>query len=163
MLSVSERSKLIEKIRQLPDKVEALVVDVPASELVMSYLPGEWSIAQNVHHLADAHMNAFFRFKRILIGGQPEIFHFDQKNWARTMEATTQDVEDSLMILHGLHRRWCHLMESIGEAEWDKYGIHDQAGMVTLEDVLLAYANHGDAHLKQIRDSLDVRARLRTG
>ena len=163
MFTVAERNILIKKMRELPRQVEDLIADIPESDLVMSYLPGEWSIAQNVHHLADAHMNAFFRFKRILIGAKPEITHFDQKNWARTTEATTANVEDSLSILRGLHRRWCQLMESVGDNEWEKFGIHDQAGYISLEDVLIAYAKHGEDHLKQIQESLDARERLSGG
>lgn len=157
MLSTEERTRLIATMRHLPDALEALVSEIPTSDLVMSYLPGEWSIAQNVHHLADNHMNAFFRFKRILIHNNPPISHFDQRNWARTIEATIPDIADSLMILRGLHQRWCHLMENLSDTEWVRYGMHDQAGLITLEDMLLAYVSHGEGHLKQIQDSLDVR------
>ena len=160
MFTVAERNILIDKIRELPRRLADLIADIPESDLIMSYLPGEWSVAQNVHHLADAHMNAFFRFKRILIGGSTAISHFDQKNWARTTEATTPNIEDSLLILRGLHSRWCQLMESVGDNEWDKFAIHDQAGYITLEDVLIAYAKHGDDHLKQIQETLDARDRL---
>ena len=160
MFTVAERNILIQKISELPRKLEDLIAGIPDSDLVMSYLPGEWSIAQNVHHLADAHMNAFFRFKRILIGGRPKISHFDQKNWARTTEATTANVQDSLFILHGLHRRWCQLMESVAESEWEKFGVHDQAGYISLEDVLIAYAKHSDDHIKQITETLDARERI---
>jgi len=160
MFTLAERNILIQKIREFPRKLEALIADIPASDLVMSYLPGEWSIAQNVHHLADTHMNAFFRFKYILISDRPQISHFDQKNWARTIEATTANIEDSLLILRGLHRRWCQLMESVGESEWEKFGIHDQAGYISLEDVLIAYVKHCDDHIKQITETLDARERI---
>lgn len=157
MLSVEERANLIDTMRRFPDELEALVKGIPANELVMSYIPGEWSIAQNVHHLADNHMNAFFRFKRILIHNSPEIVHFDQKNWARTIEATIPGIGDSLMILRGLHQRWCYLMENLSETEWVRYGMHDQAGLISLEDMLLAYAHHCDLHLKQIKETLEIR------
>lgn len=157
MLTVDERNVLIKKIRDLPRQVAELVRDLPADDLEMVYLPGEWSVAQNVHHLADAHMNAFYRFKNILLHDQPEIRPFDQKSWSRTVEATLPNVEDSIFILRGLHNRWTTLMDSVGEEDWDRRGLHNQVGVVTLEDLLMSYARHGDNHLEQIKKTLDAR------
>lgn len=157
MLTVDERNALIKKMRTLPRQLAELVHGIPSDELEMVYLPGEWSVAQNIHHLADAHMNAFHRFKHILLHEQPEIRPFDQKNWSRTVEATLPNIEDSLVILRGLHNRWCTLMDSLGEGDWERRGLHNQAGVVTLEDLLMSYARHGDNHLEQIKKTLDAR------
>ena len=157
MLSVEERTALINQIRHLPDQLEALVADLSDDDLEMAFLPGEWSVAQNVHHLADAHMNAFYRFKQMLTTEQPDIRPFDQKNWARTVESTLPNIRESLLILRGLHARWCILMDSIGEADWQRTGLHDQVGVITLEDVLMSYARHGTNHLDQIRRTLEAR------
>lgn len=159
MLKVEERTAMIARIRKLPDQVEALVKDIPKNDLEMAYLPGEWSIAQNVHHLADAHMNAFYRFKQILTSEQPDIRPFDQKSWARTVEATLPNIGESITILRGLHNRWAILMESLGETDWMRRGVHSQVGVVTLEDLLMSYVRHGENHLKQIAQTLEARGK----
>ena len=45
-----ERQALIEKIRNFPAELEALVTGLAAEQLITSSLDGEWTIAQNVHH-----------------------------------------------------------------------------------------------------------------
>ncbi len=157
MLSASERMAFIKKMRNLPDQLKKVISNIPKDDLEMAYLPGEWSIAQNVHHLADAHMNAFYRFKQILLHEQPELRQFDQKNWARTVESTLPNIEDSLLILRGLHNRWCTLMEALGENDWERRGMHKQVGVVTLEDLLMSYTRHGETHLQQIAQTLQAR------
>ena len=58
MLTAEERQPLIEKIRNFPAELEALVSQLSDQQLTNPYVDGEWTIAQNVHHVADSHMNS---------------------------------------------------------------------------------------------------------
>lgn len=67
---MTDRSQRIETLRSLPGKVAKLVEPFSPEQLCTPYVPGEWTIAQNVHHLADSHLNSFIRFKLILLEPQ---------------------------------------------------------------------------------------------
>jgi hypothetical protein len=154
MLSREERSRLIEKIRILPEQIEGLVSGLSDEELRMHFLPGEWNVAQNVHHLADSHMNSFIRLKLMLTEDEPTLKPYNQDLWAVMVDGDNLDVLDSIRLLQGLHRRWVTLFDNLQESEWSRSGIHPEIGKITVEDLLRGYAAHGEAHNDQIRRTL---------
>ena len=58
MATAQERAAMIDKIRRLPEQIEYLVGVLSPEELAGRFVAGEWSAAQNVHHLVDSHMNS---------------------------------------------------------------------------------------------------------
>jgi hypothetical protein len=65
MPTETQRRELIEKIRELPERLREQVSGLTDAQLTTHFLAGEWTVAQNVHHLADSHMNSFIRTRLI--------------------------------------------------------------------------------------------------
>jgi hypothetical protein len=59
-------------------------------------------------------------------------------------------IEAALQILHGLHERWAALLGSLDESAWRRTGYHPEVGDLTLEELLLDYALHGEKHIGHI-------------
>jgi hypothetical protein len=148
------RPMWIDQIRRLPDELAALTSNLSPAQLITQYLAGEWSVAQNVHHVADSHMNSYIRLKLILAEEQPTLRPYDQDVWATTPEANLPDLSASLLLLAGLHARWATLFEGLDDAQWTRTGFHPENGVVSVEDILRSYAAHGIGHLDQIRRTL---------
>ena len=70
-MTSQERKPLIDKIRHLPGQIAELVSGLSETRLTTHFLAGEWTVAQNVHHLADSHMNSYIRCKLILTEEHP--------------------------------------------------------------------------------------------
>ncbi len=155
-MTETQRQALISAIRMLPDQLEALVRDLSSEQLTTAYIPGEWTVAQNVHHLADSHMNAYIRTKLILSEEHPTLKPYDQDRWAEYPDASVADLATSLGILRGLHQRWTQLFAQLTAADWQRTGLHPEIGAVSVADILQSYANHGQAHLDQITKTLSV-------
>lgn len=156
------RQSLIEKIRILPNKIEGLVKGLNDSDLTTHFLlkaddTPEWTVAQNVHHLADSHMNSYVRCKFLLAEDHPTIMPYDQDAWANQPEAMSADLSYSLAILKSLHTRWAIFFENLSEAEWKRSGYHPEYGTFTLEDQLKDYVTHGEGHVDQISRTLAAR------
>ena len=145
---------MIEKIRTLPAQLEATLCDLTPEQLTTHYLAGEWTVAQNVHHVADSHMNSFIRTKLILTEDRPMLKPYNQDRWAVQADADHTALEMSLQLLKGLHARWVLLLESLSEDEWLRFGLHPEIGEVTLEDQLRIYSAHGEGHIAQINKTL---------
>jgi hypothetical protein len=153
-MNPSERQAMIETIRAFPDNLESLVQDLSDEDLTTAYMDGEWTVAQNVHHLADSHMNSFIRLKLALTEESPTIRPYDQEAWARLPESKQPALDSSLAILRGLHERWCILWDSLDETQWARRWVHPESGERTLEDLLRIYHNHCHAHIDQITRTL---------
>jgi hypothetical protein len=154
MMTAAERRERIEKIRNFPAQLEALMQNLSEANLNTHFLEGEWTVAQNVHHVADSHMNAYIRLKLILTEDNPPLKGYNQDSWAVTADSHDLPVASSLALLKGLHARWCVLWESLGDADWSRSGTHSENVKMTPEDVLRTYSNHGDAHIDQINRTL---------
>lgn len=154
MHTPEERSTQIDAIRHLPEQIAALVNELSEAQLTTPYLAGEWTVAQNVHHLADSHMNSYIRCKLIATEAHPTLMPYDQDQWAALPDAASAHTETSLALLHSLHARWVVFWETLPHDAWRRTGFHPENGTVTLADQLGTYAAHGAGHIDQIRRTL---------
>ena len=154
MITQEQRREGIDKISKLPGQLRELVQNLSAEQLTTPYVAGEWTVAQNVHHVADSHMNSYILVKLILTEEYPTLKPYDQEAWAALADADGPNLETSLLILEGLHRRWVTLFESLSETQWCRAGLHPENGEMTVADFVQDYAAHGEAHLDQIRRTL---------
>lgn len=154
MPTSTQRQMLIEQIRQLPSQLTMLVSELSIEQLTTPYLRNEWTVAQNVHHLADSHMNSYIRCKLIATEDRPNLKPYDQDQWAIFDDARSSDIFVSIALLTSLHKRWTTFWQSLPEEAWQRIGYHPENGDVTLEMQLDIYAAHGLGHLDQIRRTL---------
>ena len=148
-MTTQERQQDIDKIRRLPGQIEALVSGLSAAQLTTHFLASEWTVAQNVHHLADSHMNSYIRCKLILTEEKPPLKPYDQDAWANLPDAQSADLSASLLLLAQLHARWVTFWETLPETAWSRVGFHPDNGPMTLADIVQGYAAHGEAHIDQ--------------
>lgn len=153
-MTTQERQVLIDKIRRLPAQIADLVNGLSAPQLTTHFLAHEWTVAQNVHHLVDSHMNSYIRCKLILTEENPPLKPYDQDAWANLPDAQTADLSASLTLLTQLHTRWVIFWENLPDTAWNRAGFHPENGPMTLDDILRSYAAHGEAHIEQITRTL---------
>ncbi len=149
---MTNRQQQIDQLRDLPSRVADLVRDLSAAQLTARPIDGEWSIAQNVHHLADSHLNSYVRCKLIATEDRPTLRPYNEAAWGELPDATSADIGDSLALLEHLHARWVNFWQSLGDEAWQRTGYHPgDDRTVTLADQLRLYVEHGEAHVQQIQ------------
>ncbi len=152
-LTPEERIAKIDRLYRFPDELEALVKGLSDHELYTAFIPNEWSVAQNVHHLPDAHMNGYVRTRLILTEDKPALKIYEQDAWAK-LEDYKLPIEHSLAILRNLHVRWCAVLNSLSASDFARIGLHPKIGEINLDDILNTYNNHCEAHIEQITRTL---------
>jgi len=146
----------IARLRDFPAQLEALVLPLTDAQLDHK-MPGEWTTRQIVHHLADSHMSAVFRFKLPLTEPpSPNFMTYDQDAFAMLADYRLP-LEPSLLIIRGLHVRFVALLESLTDAQWQMTGIHTSWGATTVAEVASRYADHCDNHIEQMTRVLAYR------
>ncbi len=154
-MTPEERAALIAKIAALPQQLAAVISPLSDEQLLARPLAGEWSVAQNVHHLADSHMTSFIRVRLMLTQENPAFTPYSPDAYADLPDASKAETGDSMDLLRGLHARWVLLWQSLSEEQWARTGYHPESGRTyTLNDILRTYGNHGEAHLDQIARTL---------
>jgi hypothetical protein len=99
-------------------------------------------------------MNSYIRCKLIATEETPTLKPYDQDEWASFPDATDADVAASLALLTALHSRWVIFWRNLGPNDWQRTGFHPENGMISLDDQLIHYAEHGEAHIDQIQRTL---------
>lgn len=153
---------LIEKLKELPRQIDDLTKDLTIEDLTTHFMfkqdgSPEWTVAQNVHHLADSHMNSYIAFKQLLSEEHPTILAYDEDAWALQPESKSADISNSLAILKNLHERWAIMFENLTEEQWHRTGHHPTGGDFVLENQFKSYVQHGEDHVDQIKRTLSAR------
>jgi hypothetical protein len=104
-----------------------------------------------VHHIADSHVNSYVRFKWALTEDTPTIKAYDEGLWSDLIESRIGSITPSLLLLDGLHSRWCQLLAKLTPSQYERAFVHPETSeTVTLNAALAYYAWHGKHHTGQI-------------
>jgi len=153
-MNTEERNKYIKQIGDFPDQLEKIVKELSDKQLDRSYGEGKWTVRQVVHHLADSHINGFTRTKWALTENNPILKPYDQDDWAKLPDSS-KPIESSLLILKGLHQRWVFLFENLLEDQWMRPVDFPDPDYSNVEQLLKAYAGHGEKHSGHIKKALE--------
>jgi uncharacterized damage-inducible protein DinB len=150
-ITVSKRRRWLQQMEEMPDALAAAVSGLDERQLGTPYRENGWTPRQVVHHLADAHMNGFVRFKLALTEDTPPIKTYEEALWAETPDAREAPVEASLRLLAALHQRWLIFLRSLSEDQFASRAFsHPDRGLMTIDKAIQLYAWHGIHHAGQI-------------
>src|SRR5579884_2857673 len=147
--SQKEFDERIGSLAALSERLRDMVAGMCDEQLDTPYREGGWTVRQVVHHIPDSHMNSYVRFKWALTEDAPTIKTYEEDRWAELPDSRLA-VENSLVLLDALHRRWVALMRTMTPQQWQRTFVHPQMGPVTLEKALALYAWHGEHHLAHV-------------
>ncbi|WP_010281966.1 YfiT family bacillithiol transferase [Bacillus timonensis] len=139
----------IKEIEILPSLVREAVKDLTDQQLDTPYRAGGWTLRQVVHHIADASMNSYIRFKLAVTESNPVIKPYDEAKWANLKDSTLP-VESSLAIIEGVHARWFTLLQAFSLEDFQLSYVHPEGGEMKLGVFLGFCAWHGNHHLAHI-------------
>jgi hypothetical protein len=152
VIEKEDLERFINDLEDLPGNLRKVLNGFTKEMLDESYKPGGWTARQLVHHLADSHMNAYFRFKLALTEAVPVIRPYDEKAWAELSDARNGHPELSLNLLESLHRRFVVLLRSMNADDFNRCFFHpENKREYPLKTVLAIYSWHGKHHLEHIR------------
>jgi hypothetical protein len=146
-----ERKELIAKYAAGYDEVAGALEGFPKDKLTANLIPGKWSAAEIVQHLADSEMTSAIRMRRLLVEDNPVIQGYDQDLFATRLRYNDRDIAPALEAFRAARATTAQLLERMTEEDWGREGTHTDSGRYTAEDWLKIYAAHAHGHADQIR------------
>ncbi|GAB3489823.1 bacillithiol transferase BstA [Spirosoma knui] len=122
--STQEINQLIKVLETTPARYEQLLANRSQEELAKTYRPGSWTVQQLVHHVADIQLLNFVRMKKAVTESDYVMTTVLMDAWAQTADATDAPIQDSLVILDGVTRRFVILLRSLDESTLGKTVYH---------------------------------------
>ena len=145
----------IVSIAAFPKALFQVASPLSPAQLERPYRPGGWTVRQLLHHCADSHGQALFRFKHALTEENPSIKAYDEGAWAQLPDYQLP-AADALETIRLVHARWVHLLHSMSPADFNRTYFHPEKQRTqALAEVTLMYAWHGNHHLAHISGLID--------
>lgn len=148
----------LERYARCPDELEAIVSGLSEEDVALSSAPGEWSIRQIVHHIADGDDLWSMALKAALAGPG---FHYSHE-WYSTDNAIAEPLDyagraigPSLALFRAHRIHIVQLMQLLPDA-WERYILFRWPGteveeQVTTGRIIRSQARHAETHIEEIR------------
>jgi uncharacterized damage-inducible protein DinB len=115
-------------------------------------VPGKWSTLEVVCHITDFEPIYADRMKRVIAVDRPAILSADEQKFAAALAYQERDLEEELAIVERTRRQLARILRTLPPAAWQRVGVHNEAGPLTLHDLLTRVTNHIPHHVKFIHD-----------
>ena len=115
-----------------------------------------WSVVEVVGHLLDIEHVYFERARTMVDSDMPVLTPVDQDIWVRERGYATQDVQPLFQDYVRLRREFVAYLESLGEDDWQRQGVHPQAGVIDVTQTAMNASQHDVNHIEQIVRALGM-------
>lgn len=149
-MTQEERQQLIAQYAAGYDEVTRALAGLTPAQLTAHPLPGKWSAAEIVQHLADSEMNSAIRIRKLMTEDAPVIQGYDQDFYATRLFYNERDLAPALALFQAARATSVQILERMTDADWQRAGTHSESGAYTAEDWLRIYAAHAHGHAAQI-------------
>jgi hypothetical protein len=149
-MNPDERQQLISQYEAGHAEVLRNLAGFPPESLRAHPIPGKWSAAEIIHHLADSETTSALRLRRLLVEDHPLIQGYDQDQYAAKLHYDERDITPALEAFRFARETTAQLIHLMTEEDWRREGTHSESGSYTTEDWLRIYAAHAHNHAAQI-------------
>jgi uncharacterized damage-inducible protein DinB len=128
------------------------VGDMSREELLARPIAGKWSTLEVVCHLVDSDQAWCHRMKRVIAEEKPLLIGYDETRFTQTLFYQDRDLEEELTQLEGMRRQMGQILRGVPEPAWERTGIHNERGLVTLAEMLEIETEHVAHHVRHIAE-----------
>lgn len=118
--------------------------------------PTEWSIHEQIIHIADSETNAFIRFRRAIAEPGSGVYGYDQDQWANVFDYHQRSIDSALNVTRWVRQSTYELLKATPESAFSHTVNHSANGIMTLDEVLTVYAEHIPGHIQQMCDVFEA-------
>jgi hypothetical protein len=145
-----ERQRLIAQYAAGPRRLRQAFARVPRAARRWRPAAGEWSPHEVVCHAADSETSSYARIRVLVSEREPLIVGYDQDQWARTFDYHRRPAGLALAVVGAVRASTAELLRGLPEEAWSREGRHTESGRYTAGEWLRIYAEHLEAHARQI-------------
>jgi hypothetical protein len=128
------------------------IVGLTPEQLKERPIPGKWSTLEVVCHLADFDIVFADRIKRVIAEDKPNLPGGDEKLFAEHLRYHDRDAENEVALVDAIHRQVAAILRTLRIDDFQRTGIHSEAGPMTLEKLVSRATGHITHHLKFVAE-----------
>jgi hypothetical protein len=147
-----ESNVLIEAYLEGAKQLRDGVAGFSPAEVKLRPIAGKWSTLEVVCHLADFEIVFADRIKRVIAEKEPALPSGDENLFAARLAYHDRDLEGELALVDAIRRQVAAILRTLKPDDFQRRGIHSEAGPLTLETLVERAAGHVTHHLKFIAE-----------
>ena len=147
---MSKFAQLIDEYAGGPRLLREAVRGLTPDQLRARPIPGKWSTLEVVCHLADFDPIHADRMKRVIAEERPSLIGADENCFARALAYHDRDIDEELAIFEATRSQLAKILRRLPEASFQRVGMHNERGLVTLRQLLEITTGHLPHHVKFI-------------
>jgi hypothetical protein len=137
-------------------QLRAAVSGMTSEQLSARPVPGKWSTLEVVAHIADFEPVMSDRIKRVISHENPTLMGADENLFATHLFYCDRNIEEELAVVEAIRVSTARILKLLPPAALNRIGTHSDAGILTLELLVLRATNHITHHLKFIQEKRDA-------
>jgi hypothetical protein len=151
---MDDERHLRDRLAAIPRRLEGLIADRADADLRAPAADGGWSPAAILAHLRASDDIMAPRVYAMLARDAPPLPAFDDRRWAEVAGYAEADVRSSLARFALGRAELVAALDRAGPTGWDRTGLHEERGTVSVRDVLTHLVEHEEEHLAQLEAAL---------
>ncbi|MEP6774058.1 MAG: DinB family protein [Chloroflexota bacterium] len=150
MATSLEQEMLLSRLAAAPAHFQALMARLEAADSITTTAAGEWSPHEVVAHMRAANDILEPRVLQVLVRPNTPLIGFDEDRWLQVLGYMKLPVTDLLQTMAWRRKELVNALRNVPSEEWDRSGIHEVRGPMTVYELATQIAEHEDDHLSQI-------------
>jgi len=147
-----EPETLIDNYLDGPQVLRKAVAGMSQEQLVARPIPGKWSTLEVVCHLADFEIVYADRIKRVIAENEPILFGGNPDAFAARLAYHQRNLEEELQFTEMIRKQVARILRTLKQDDFQRRGIHSEAGPLTLETLLQRITGHIPHHVRFIEE-----------
>jgi|SRR5581483_2158481 len=126
------------------------IAGMSREQLLKKPVPGKWSTQEVVCHLGDSEQAWVHRMKRVIAEDRPLYLGYNETRFTATLPYHEMDVEEEVNLFEQLRRQMAGILRRLPPEAWRRDGVHNERGLLTLEQMVQVETDHVTHHVKFI-------------
>jgi hypothetical protein len=94
--------------------------------------------------------------KRVIAEERPLLIGYDETRFTASLPYHQQDVNAELVLLVAMRQQMARILRGLPEAAWSRTGVHNERGLMTLEEMVRDEVEHIPHHVAHIVEKRKV-------
>lgn len=155
-MDTATRDRLIQEYLSGPTKLRNAVRDLTREQLTSRPVAGKMSILEVVCHIVDFDPVYVERMKRTITMDRPALLGADENVFLQKLSYHHRDLNEELTLLEMTRSSMARILKHLSLDAWDREGVHNERGPMTLAKMVENMINHIPHHVKFIEEKRKV-------
>ncbi|MBX3423927.1 MAG: DinB family protein [Pirellulaceae bacterium] len=119
-------------------------------QLLAVPIPGTWTLHQIALHMMDSDLIASDRMKRIASMDKPLLIGYDETAFSKLPGSEDIEAAEAIDLFDRNRQLTARILRKLPDEAFERFGIHNESGKVTLQYMVKSYIDHLDGHLRWV-------------